>query len=341
MPLPSWADTIMVHRIEADAAQSHVDQTNSYLRGDNPQGEVINKATVLKLKYTLQHSGSPSAIGAYCGMGVGLFLTNQQLGTPFQAFIVQGAPIVNFSKRVSLNYELNLGGSFGWKSYEAEINEGNHLVGSKATFYIGADVFLRIALARHWDLNLGYAYTHFSNANLKMPNEGINAMGGRLSLAYYFNRHENISRASLFSAEPVPHGRHWVWDVIAFGGWKKKSLSNPKTYGVGGISISPTFCLNSAFAVGPSIDGIYDNSVERNYSLGLQARAELTMPVFRASAGFGRYLVGGLDCFYETLNMKVDLSRHFFLNIGYCLYNYTYTNNLMLGIGLRLGSCRR
>ena len=34
--------------------------------------------------------------------------------------------------------------------------------------------------------------------------------------------------------------------------------------------------------------------------------------------------------------MKIDVTRHFFLNIGYCLYNYNYTNNLMLGIGYRI-----
>ena len=43
----------------------------------------------------------------------------------------------------------------------------------------------------------------------------------------------------------------------------------------------------------------------------------------------------GMD---ETLALKVDVTRHFFLNIGYCLYNYNYTNNLMLGIGYRFGS---
>ena len=332
------ADTILVHRIEADVVPSGVIQNNRYLRGENPEGVKINTSTTLRLKYALQRAGNPAEVGAYAGFGAGVLLTNRQLGTPFLAFIEQGAPIINFGRHVSLNYELNLGMAFGWKAYEAKINEDNHVVGSRVMSYIGADVFLRMVPGRHWDLNLGYGYAHSSNANLRMPNEGFNTMGGRLSLAYYFNRHEDISQASLFSAEPLPRGHRWAWDIVGFGGWKKKSLSNPKTYGVGGISISPTYRLNSAFALGPSVDGVYDNSVEHTMSLGLQARAELTMPVFRASAGFGRYVVGGLDCFYETLAMKVDLSHHFFLNIGYCLYNYNYTNNLMLGIGLRLGS---
>ncbi|MBQ2208779.1 MAG: acyloxyacyl hydrolase [Prevotella sp.] len=336
--LPVWSDTTMVHRLEADVVPSGVIQNNRYLRGENPDGVNIKNSTTFRLKYALQRAGNPSEAGAYAGIGVGTLVTDRQLGTPFLAYIVQGAPIVNFSRRVSLSYELNLGVAVGWKAYEATINETNHVVGSKVMSYIGADVFLRFMLSRHWDLNLGYGYAHSSNANLRMPNEGFNTMGGRVSLAYYFNRREDISRASLFTAETVPQGKHWAWDIVAYGGWKKRSLENPTTYSVAGISVSPTYRLNSAFALGPSIDGVYDESVSPKMSLGLQARAELTMPIFRASAGIGRYVVGGLDCFYETLAMKIDVSRHFFFNIGYCLYNYNYTNNLMLGIGLRLGT---
>ena len=307
------ADTTYVHRLEADVVPSGVIQNNNYLRGNNPQGENINTSTTLRLKYTLQQAGNPSAIGAYAGLGVGTVLTSSQLGTPVLAYIVQGAPIINFSRHVSLNYELNLGIAAGWKAYESVINETNHVVGSRVMSYIGADVFFRFMLGRHWDLNVGY-------------------------VAYYFNRRENISRASLFTAEPVSQGHHWAWDIVAYGGWKKRSLGNPTTYTVAGLTVSPTYRLNSAFALGPSLDGVYDDSVSPTMSLGLQARAELTMPIFRASAGVGRYVVGGLDCFYETLAMKIDLTRHFFLNIGYCLYNYNYTNNLMLGIGVRLGT---
>ena len=356
--MPAYADTTTVHRLEVEGVPSHVIQNNRYLRGSNPEGEQIKNSLTLKLTYTLQHSGRQEEVGAYHGIGTGMLLTSQQMGRPVLAYIVQGAPIINFSRSVSLNYELNLGAAFGWKSYREVDNEDNHVVGSPVTAYIGADVYLRMKLGRHFDLNVGYGYNHFSNANLRMPNEGFNNMGARVSAAYYFNRTDQTARASLFTAETLPKERRWVWDIVAYGGWKKKSLSLPAGFGVAGLSVSPTYRLNSAFAIGPSLDGVYDHSVNlttsdvngdglleyeypsrsQQLALGLQARAELTMPLFRASAGFGRYVVGGLSCFYETLAMKVDVTRHFFLNIGYCLYNYNYTNNLMLGIGLRFGT---
>ena len=154
----TWADTTYVHRLEADVVPSGVIQNNNYLRGNNPQGENINTSTTLRLKYTLQQAGNPSAIGAYAGFGVGTVLTSSQLGMPVLVYIAQGAPIINFSRHVSLNYELNLGIAAGWKAYESVINETNHVVGSRVMSYIGADVFFRFMLGRHWDLNVGYGY---------------------------------------------------------------------------------------------------------------------------------------------------------------------------------------
>ena len=351
--LSAWADTTFVHRVEADVVPSMVIQSNSYLRGANPEGEKIESSMLMRLKYTVQQSGNPERIGAYHGLGLGVLAINRQLGTPLMAYIVQGAPIVNLSRNVSLNYELNLGASFGWKAYDAVTNEDNHVLGSPVNVYIGADVFLRFMVGRHVDLNLGYGYTHYSNANLRMPNESLHAMGVRLSAACYFGRDENISRASLFTADRPD--KRWVTDVVLYGGWKKKSLALPATFGVAGFQVSPMYLLNRAFAIGPSIDAVYDHSVNltttdvdgdgqfeyeqprwsRQAAVGLQARAELNVPVFRASCGIGHY-VGGFSTFYETLAMKVDVTRHFFLNIGYCLYNYNYTNNLMLGIGYRI-----
>jgi len=336
--LPLKADTIYVHRIEVDGVPAKVLQSNSYLRGSNPEGTPIEKALSLRLKYALQQGGNPETIASYSGFGVGYLQTSEMLGKPFLAYILQGAPLINFTRRFSLNYELQLGAAIGWHGYEAKINEGNHVVGSKVTAYIGADIFFRYILGRHWDLNVGYGYSHYSNANLKMPNEGLNMMGCRASVAFYFNRNERTSHASLLTAPTMPKGKHWTTDIVAFGGWKKRSLDNPNTYHVAGLNVSPTYRLNSAFAVGPALDVIYDNSVNPQVSVGLQARAELTMPFLRASGGIGHHLIGGMNSFYETLAMKIDLSRYFFLHVGYCLFNYNYTNNLMLGIGIRLGA---
>ena len=343
------ADSLAVHRIEADLVPSGVLPTNKYLRGGNPEGERISHAMAVRLKYAFQHNGDSQAVAAYQGIGVGYMFNHRLLGNPVEVYVVQGAPIVRLSPSLTLNYEVQFGGSFGWKNVGSEQPE-NHVLGSRANFYIGTDLYLCWRLSPHWDFNLGGSYLHASSASLSMPNEGLNMVGARASLAYYLNRSEQTPQATILSARQLPKAERWVTDVMVYGGWKKKSRLRDDTYGVAGFSVSPTFYLNEALAIGPAIDGVYDRSVNvpdlqdkdmplpaasNQLALGLQARAELTLPVMRISGGAGCY-VGGFTAFYETIAIKFDLTRRLFLNVGYCLYNYKYPNNLMLGVGYRL-----
>ena len=87
------------------------------------------------------------------------------------------------------------------------------------------------------------------------------------------------------------------------------------------------------------VDGMLDYTMpswNKQVAMGTSAHIELTMPVFRANAGAGYYALGGFTGFYETLALKADIAPHVFLNIGYCLYNYHYSNNLMLGLGITI-----
>lgn len=356
--LPSRADSTYVSRIEADALGCAVVRANSFLRGKNPTGESLKWAGALKLKYTRLLPGDSLTIPSYFGGGIAVYDYGRLFGRPFSAFATQGAPLLRLSDRLTVCYELQLGVSGGWKGYDD--NTMNHVLGSHVNAYIGADVFLSYRLSRCWDLNFGYGYLHFSNANLEMPNEGLNAMGLRLSAAYSARRPEEPSRASCIINKPFAKDeRRWYTDVMVYGGLKRKSLYLEGLFSVWGICVSPMWRLNRAFAIGPSFDGVYDRSMSlvtspsaetenmltyrmpaatKQMALGLQARAELTMPALRASAGAGRYMVGGFRGFYETLAFKANVTRRVFLNVGYTLYNYHYSNNIMVGLGYRFGA---
>jgi hypothetical protein len=353
--MTAMADSLTISRIEADIVPSGIVQTNRYLRGANPHGHAIRMAMMGRLKYGLQPSGDPGRVASYQGIGAGYLLNSRMLGSPVEAFIFHGAPIVRLSPRLSLNYELQLGGSFGWKNTGSELKD-NHVLGSKANFYLGTDLHLCWQFSRQWDLSLGGSYMHFSNGNLAMPNEGLNDVGVRLSAAYYPERSERASRATLVSARSVPKDERWTTDILLYGGWKKKSQLRPDGFGVAGFSVSPTYRLNEAIAIGAALDGVYDRSVniadladhtsaspttDRQTALGLQARAELTMPVLRISAGAGYFVLGGFHAPYETIAVKADVSQRMFVHLGYCLYNYRLPNNLMLGVGCRLGKHHR
>ena len=359
------------HRIEVDVVPSTILHTNRYLKGENLEGREMNHAFSGRLKYAFQlpaesHSGRIYK-GAYQGIGVAWHDFNPQLGNPFSAFIFQGARIKSWAPRLSLNYEWNLGLTFGWHPYDAETNPENRVIGSRVTAYIDADIYLRWQLSRSWDLNAGVSVIHFSNGNTTIPNAGLNVLGGRVSLAYYIHRQEQPSTGRV----RIPSFRRRInYDLLLFVAYRRQGfdfgdgpVAMPGKYEVFGFNFTPLYSVNYWFSTGLSVDGVYDRSANllfedyivgmgdkgddsRNHvgfpparkqmALGLSARAEFTMPFFSINVGVGRNLIcapGDLRAWYQLLALKVNMSRKLFLHIGYSLQDFRYPNHLMLGLG--------
>lgn len=306
-------------------------------------------------------------------MGLAIHDFNPQLGNPVSAYLFQGATIATLAKRLSLNYEWDFGLTYGWKPYDKDKHPENHVIGSKMTAYINANVYLRWALSNHWDLNLGGAFTHYSNGNTSMPNAGLNAFEGRLSMAYYINRDLDYE-----DSRPLPaFQKNLHTDVTLYGAWKRKGVDTtegayaiPGTFGVIGFNINPMYGMNHWLNLGASLDVQYDHgsNIEldekaltetywngtdadihipawyKQVSAGLSARAEFVMPYFTINFGIGHNFLncgtGRFKGFYELLALKIGLSRSTFLHIGYSLYDFQHPNNLMLGVGYRFGARR-
>lgn len=147
-----------IHLISADFCPGGILHTNDFLVGDNPEERTMNHATTYKLKYAfMEDPNSPIAQiykGAYQGIGLAYHEFNPQLSNPVSVYLFQGARIFG-GKRVSLNYEWNLGLTFGWNPYDSNTNPSNHVIGSKVTAYINADFYANIILTRWLDLNIG------------------------------------------------------------------------------------------------------------------------------------------------------------------------------------------
>ncbi len=353
------------HRIELDAVPASILHTNQYLKGGNIEGRTMNHAFTFRAKYAFQlpEQSLLSQIyrEAYQGIGVAFHDFNWQMGHPWSVFVFQGARIKKFSRALSLNYEWNLGLTFGWHPFDRQTNPDNRVIGSKVTAYIDADFYLRWRLSRCLDLNAGVSMIHFSNGNTTIPNAGLNVVGGRLSLAYYIHRQD----ADRVPSRMLPRFHHfWGVDVVLFGAYRSLGYNDngvpqalPGKFGVGGFSVNPLYHVNYWFSFGPSLDGVYDRSANVEYTptdsnvepdvvqpssvwkqmaLGLAARAEFRMPFFCINVGVGRNVLvenGDLKAWYQLLALKLDLSRHLFLHIGYSLHDFRYPNHLMLGAG--------
>ena len=328
----------LIHRIEVNVTPSLPTKHHAFLRGSNTQGKSIDFATMLRLKYGHETTKDTLYRGSHQGVGIGLHCFPSILGTPVSAFFYQGAPLVRFNDRLALCYEWDLGLSAGLKHFSDEEPE-NRLLGSSVNLYLTIDAMLQIMLSEHFDLNVGIGYTHFSNANTVFPNEGLNSFGASMSLVWHSRRY----RLPPVAAIPAVTDRFYT-DIVLQAGWKRRGKLHDGygIYGLGGISVAPMYRLFNILSLGAGADIIFDPTINDDTGLfqqtavGLQARAELNMPIFRVFGGVGIFTLGHMHGPYENIGVKVDVSRHLFLNIGYILYNWRYNNNMQLGIGLHL-----
>ena len=372
-------DSTKVHCLEVEVVPGLILHTNEFLKGLNPEVRTMNHSFTTKLKYAfMPPEGSLQAQsykGVYQGAGIAIHDLNPQLGHPLSVFLFQGATIATLSKQLAFNYEWNLGLTHGWKNFDTEERPENRVIGSRTTANIDLDLYLRWTLSCHWDLNVGAAFTHYSNGNTSIPNAGLNVMGAKVSVAYFFKRKVEGGKRKVEGGKRDEEGgtHRWFWDLTVYGAWKQKGVEMsdgihalPGTYGVAGFHLNPLYRLNRWLNVGPSLDGTYDwsanldidNSVfsreikvvqeadvipapwHRQVGLGLSARGEFVMPYFTINFGIGHHFVNGrtgdLKGFYEILALKIHVLRQAYLHIGYSLYDFAYPNNLLLGLGVHL-----
>lgn len=314
---------------------------------------------------------------AYQGIGIVHHEFNKELGNPNTFYIFQGAPIARISSRLTFNYEWNLGLTFGWHPYNSDTNPDNKVIGSKVTAYIYANLYLRLLLNKDIDFMAGVSLTHFSNGNTKYPNSGLNVFGVRMGLAYYINRDQNIKKRSEYIASKFK--KHISYDLVFFGAWKRRGIALddglyalPNAYGVFGFNFNPMYNFNPWFKTGASLDYIYDSSANlyledyvipygsnssdesefdhirkpsafKQMALGLSYRLEFVMPYFSINIGLGSNILnnkGDLSGIYQTIALKMGVTRNLFLHIGYNLRKFKNPNSLMLGIGYRFNNKR-
>ncbi len=309
------------------------------------------------------------------GIGIGAydFFDTAEMGNPMALYLFQEAPIVTLNRFVTLRYQWNFGLSWGWEPYNAITNPYNGGVGTRRNAFLNLGVFFDWRLSRYFDIITGVTLSHFSNGNTKYPNAGINTGGGRIGLVYYINRPKSQESVSSAQATIPYFRRHISYDVLLFGSWRRKGvaihdglIASPRKYPVAGFSFAPLYNFNYKLRAGLSLDGVYDgsaNAYTEDYiigagdddpgyqfydralryrlSLGLSARVEYTMPFFTIGLGMGYnmlYAQGDTRGFYQTLALKINVTRSAYLNIGYNLQNFSSPNFLMLGIGYRFNN---
>ena len=358
-----------VHGLRVEGRPEYIFPTSSFLKGENAEGRIIRGAFSTHVKYLFRYC--PGSIDeriygdVYQGVGLGFynFGESRQLGNPVAFYLFQGARISSLAPWLSLYYEWNFGLSAGWKPYDSYYNSYNTMIGSKVNAYINANFYLR------WRVSLlsGLTVSHFSNGNTKIPNAGLNTIGGNIGLECNFYRKDDLkSLERKVALTTQPFRRHFTYDFVFFGSWHDRLVKtsdgfspSPEAYPVFGFNFTPMYNLNYKFRLGVSLDGTFDGGanlytegdvygkVDKSdivrpplgdqFALGLSGRVEYVMPFFVVGVGIGANVIGknDLNMFYQLLTLKIALSRAVFLHVGYRLQNFNEPNFLMLGIGFR------
>ena len=362
-----------VHGLRVEGRPEYIFPTSSFLKGENAEGRIIRGAFSTHVKYLFRYC--PGSIDeriygdVYQGVGLGFynFGESRQLGNPVAFYLFQGARISSLAPWLSLYYEWNFGLSAGWKPYDSYYNSYNTMIGSKVNAYINANFYLRWRLSPRVSLLSGLTVSHFSNGNTKIPNAGLNTIGGNIGLECNFYRKDDLKsleRKNALLAQPFR--RHFTYDFVFFGSWHDRLVKtsdgfspSPEAYPVFGFNFTPMYNLNYKLRLGVSLDGTFDGGanlytegdvygkVDKSdivrpplgdqFALGLSGRAEYVMPFFVVGVGIGANVIGknDLNMFYQLLALKIALSRAVFLHVGYRLQNFNEPNFLMLGIGFR------
>ena len=362
-----------VHGLRVEGRPEYIFPTSSFLKGENAEGRIIRGAFSTHVKYLFRYC--PGSIDeriygdVYQGVGLGFynFGESRQLGNPVAFYLFQGARISSLAPWLSLYYEWNFGLSAGWKPYDSYYNSYNTMIGSKVNAYINANFYLRWRLSPRVSLLSGLTVSHFSNGNTKIPNAGLNTIGGNIGLECNFYRKDDLkSLERKVALTTQPFRRHFTYDFVFFGSWHSQGIKtadglspSPESYPVFGFNFTPMYNLNYKFRLGVSLDGTFDGGanlytegdvygkVDKSdivrpplgdqFALGLSGRVEYVMPFFVVGVGIGANVIGknDLNMFYQLLTLKIALSRAVFLHVGYRLQNFNEPNFLMLGIGFR------
>ena len=338
----------LTHRITAEFRPVYNMPTHGFYRGWNDYGKAIPMASSAHLKYSFSLNPG-SRLGrlyptAYQGIGAAVhtFYNHQITGTPVILYLFQGSRIADLGRHISLDYEWNLGASYGWKV--------NKVVGSRWNIYINVGLPFTWHISPTWDLSFGPEYTHFSNGDTKFPNGGANTVGLRLGLTGRINapKKETAPGKALVGREPDMKDKTFsdrmFYDLCFYGAWRADRYTDDfhlvivnKAFATGGIYFNPMYRFNRYFSAGASLDLMMDRS--SGEACGMSVRGELTMPFFSINLGAGYNILrtdNDLAGFYTTYNLKAFVTDRVFLNIGYRLSSVMYSHNLMFGIGVRL-----
>lgn len=363
---------IQRNRFEAEFRMDvgHLLPTNAFVKTQNTDPGSMANYNGYSLRLAKQTTGNQlwQQIYGYPSFGLGIysafFKDTPKLGNPIALYGFFNAPFFRV-QRWSLNYELGLGFTFNWNSYNPVGNPNNIAISADKTVYIDAGVSLKYQLSKRLGFGLGYGFTHFSNGALKMPNKGLNTDAARISLSYTLNEDPVRYHSQLIP----PFMGFYEWIISGYGGARNVLYQgtgvnqttsmkgiNYAVYGISntinrqinykskiGLGVTMEFngSQNSQIVIeGGSLDGA-DLPFNRHLALSLYPSYELVIDRLSLVIQPGIYLYrmktsDMTPLLYQRIGIKYHLLKDTFIGINLRAYNFYESDFIEWTIGHRL-----
>ncbi|MES2589170.1 MAG: acyloxyacyl hydrolase [Bacteroidota bacterium] len=201
----------------------------------------------------------------YPKLGFSLFYTslgnNELLGHELALFpfvSLQSSP----SKKFHVENKFGLGVGFVTRKFDLQENYKNVAVGSKLNVHFSYDFGLNYNLNSKLNLKSCLSFNHFSNANMKEPNLGINTVSASIGLDYLLGK--RTERLSPEIPEFIPNNEFAF--VYAFGGKHTRALQQT-VYFTSSLSFEYKRKIRQIFHLGGGLDLFYDASTKTEMSV--------------------------------------------------------------------------
>ncbi len=245
------------------------------------------------------------------------FFEGGELGSPQALYMFMRAPVIK-GKKLSWNWELAVGLSYGFYKYDPNTNPDQQVIGSEQNVYFNAATGLSYDLGKRWDITFDLDVTHFSNGSTRTPNLGVNLMGLALGGRYYFNPVRNYTSAidkeyrpltkPTFIRKEIPKFQRRS-EIILFlsagGKTTTTQVYDGPTYFISSFSLDYAWAYHHVGKVGLGFDAFYESAL-RDYP------ERIENPDLSDLTYFGWHIAHYLNIYRLTLVTQIgfNLSDH-------------------------------
>ena len=259
-----------------------------FLKNSGSLDEIMdNPYDAFNFRLGFQSDGSKQMMDQLYGFpvyGVGFYsayFEGGELGNPQALYVFMRAPVFR-GKKLSWNWELSTGFSYGFKKYDPTTNPDQQIIGSSVNVYFNVGTGVSYQIGHRWDVTLDFDVTHFSNGSTRTPNIGVNLAGLALGGRYNFNPVRNYTKhldpdyrpqtRAKFEYRDIPKYKRHL-EVILFGSVGAKNTTNTDydgtVYFISSASVDVAWCYHHVGKVGVGFDGFYESAL-RNYPVVLE-----------------------------------------------------------------------